>query len=451
MRETIVATPFGRRPMTLASLARQINGAELPQNMEVSKWQVFGHLREARERLGVTDRSLAILNALLSFHPETTLTPNSRMIVWPSNEQLASRANGMSMATLRRHLAVLVEAGLIHRRDSPNGKRFARKGEGGSVLQAYGFDLTPLLTRATEFRLLSEAIVADRMMMRALREQLTICRRDIVKLIETGRNADVPSDWNALHARYQNLIDQLPRKATKSLLQRLNAELALLRLEILNILKAFDNALDLRRTESHNETHIQESNPDSSTEPKRSFGMRNEAAPTNHARPASSFKSSNSVPLSAVLNACSNLRDLSSNREIRNWRDFADATTLVRSMLQISPSAWHDACQSLGEQQAAITLGAIYQCSDRINNPGGYLRTLSRRAKLGQFSTGPMIMALHRKAQADAPRLKVTEEEQSDPSDAPMPATEIPVSDALLRSLKRSTQTGRLLQPTARR
>ena len=37
-----------------------------------------------------------------------------------------ARANGMPPTTLRRHLAVLVDCGLIVRRDSPNGKRFAR-------------------------------------------------------------------------------------------------------------------------------------------------------------------------------------------------------------------------------------------------------------------------------------------------------------------------------------
>ncbi|MFC6494808.1 helix-turn-helix domain-containing protein [Ancylobacter dichloromethanicus] len=45
-------------------------------------------IREAREVIGATDRSLALLNALLSFHSETALG------VGPSNEQLAARASG---------------------------------------------------------------------------------------------------------------------------------------------------------------------------------------------------------------------------------------------------------------------------------------------------------------------------------------------------------------------
>src|SRR5215204_7344184 len=51
------------------------------------------------------------------------------------------RAHGPAAATLRRALAQLVETGIVIRRDSPNGKRYARRGQGGQVEQAFGFDL----------------------------------------------------------------------------------------------------------------------------------------------------------------------------------------------------------------------------------------------------------------------------------------------------------------------
>lgn len=49
-----------------------------------------------------------------------------------------------------------------------------------------------------------------------------------------------------------------------------------------------------------------------------------------------------------------------------------------------------------GDEQAAITLAAIYQKADQINSAGGYLRSLTDRAKDGKFSVWPMIMALLR-------------------------------------------------------
>lgn len=117
--------------MTLGQIASQATAKAMPKEAVAHKWQVFQHIREARELLGASDRSLAILNALLSFHRETELSAEGELIVWPSNEQLMARANGISPATLRRHLAVLVECGLIIRRDSPNGKRFARRSREG--------------------------------------------------------------------------------------------------------------------------------------------------------------------------------------------------------------------------------------------------------------------------------------------------------------------------------
>ncbi|MFX8891379.1 helix-turn-helix domain-containing protein, partial [Acinetobacter baumannii] len=83
-----------------------------PQTV-VHKWHVFNDIREAREHLGLTDRALAILNALLTFHPETTLEASGELVVFPSNNQLTARAYGISPATLRRHLSNLVECGVV--------------------------------------------------------------------------------------------------------------------------------------------------------------------------------------------------------------------------------------------------------------------------------------------------------------------------------------------------
>src|SRR5690606_24648839 len=126
MHTHMTTTPFGRRPMSLGQIASQMTAKAMPETAVVNKWETFKNIREARDQLGATDRSLAILNALLSFHRETQLSAEGSLVVWPSNEQLSARANGMPATTLRRHLAVLVQCGLIIRRDSPNGKRYAR-------------------------------------------------------------------------------------------------------------------------------------------------------------------------------------------------------------------------------------------------------------------------------------------------------------------------------------
>lgn len=68
-----VTTPFGRRPMSLA-LVRSQMAIENPQaGTRIEKWKVFRDVCQARERLGIQDRALAVLDALLTFHPRGSL------------------------------------------------------------------------------------------------------------------------------------------------------------------------------------------------------------------------------------------------------------------------------------------------------------------------------------------------------------------------------------------
>ncbi|WP_258599029.1 replication initiation protein RepC [Mesorhizobium sp. AR07] len=113
-----------------------------------------------------------------------------------------------------------------------------------------------------------------------------------------------------------------------------------------------------------------------------------------HARSVGEARSSRlSASMGILLAACPSMRELACGDEIRHRRDFLAAAELVRPMLGITPSAWRGACEVQGEQQAAITLAAIYQRADQINSAGGYLRCLTDRAGDGKFSAWPMILA----------------------------------------------------------
>ena len=212
-------TPFGRRTLSLAHLANQAIAKERPPDATAHKWTVFRAICEAKDRLGLGDRPIAVLNALLSFHPETALSGDN-LIVFPSNVHLMLRAHGMPPSTLRRCLAALVDAGVIIRRDSPNGKRYARKGSGGAIAQAFGFDLSPLTARAAEFEALAEEARAEQRALRLARERITLCRRDIAKMIATGieegvpagRVGEGPASWAELHALYRSIVGGIPRR-----------------------------------------------------------------------------------------------------------------------------------------------------------------------------------------------------------------------------------------------
>ncbi|UUP20029.1 plasmid replication protein RepC [Nitratireductor thuwali] len=428
-------TPFGRRTMSLGMMASQAVAKTAPEGAQVQKWKVFHTIREARDLIGATDRALAILNALLSFHPESELSGDGELIVWPSNEQLMARANGMPATTLRRHLAVLVDCGLIIRRDSPNGKRFARKGRGGQVDQAYGFDLAPIVARAEEFEELADAVRAEKNAFRLAKERLTLLRRDVVKLIETGIEENVPGNWGRVQQTYQAIVGRLPRSAPRQLIEDICCDLHSLYTEILEVLESFAKTQNPDANESHSGRHIQNSNPDSIFESEE--GSRKEDEAGDNAAENDNLQSlpKRELPLGIVLDACPDVKDLVQGGEIRHWRDFLAAAEVARPLLGVSPSAWREACEAMGEVQAAITLAAILQRSDQINSAGGYLRSLTDKAREGKFSTWPMVMALLR-AKLDASRSSA--EKPTEPqSDGNKARGRLEVSDALLRSLER--------------
>lgn len=435
MQTHISTTPFGRRPMTLGQMASQVTAKSIPEGATVEKWKAFRSIREARDLLGATDRSLAILNALLSFHRESELSGDGTLVVWPSNEQLMARANGMPPTTLRRHLAVLVNCGLIIRRDSPNGKRFARKGRGGEVEQAYGFDLSPIVARAEEFEQLAEAVQAEKKAFKVSKERLTLLRRDIVKMIDAGIEEGVPGNWGRIGQIYQEIIARLPRTAPRQVVESLCDELQELWSEVHDMLELFTKTQNMDANESQYGRHIQNSKPDSIFESEHGSRKKNEAG--GNAQENDNLRSlpKRELPLGIVLDACPDLLDLALGGRIRHWSDFLAAVEVARPMLGVSSSAWREACGAMGEVQAAITLAAILQRSDQINSAGGYLRSLTDKAREGHFSTWPMVMALLR-TKLDADKAAATTDREP-PNGNKGGEGQYEVSEALLKSLNK--------------
>ncbi len=413
-QQGLVTTPFGRRTLSLGLIAKQQQARAVQPEKTVHKWKIFQAITEARDKLGLPDRAIAVLSALLSFHQETMLVAGETPIVFPSNEKLCARAHGIAPATLRRHLAALVEAGIVIRRDSPNGKRYARRGMDGEVSLAFGFELTPLVARAEEFEALAAEVQAERRALRLARERITLARRDITKMILLGMEEALPGDWQGLHAQYLALVGRLKRSASLTDLEAIAADLEGFCAEILKHLELFTNSPDSSANESHFERHKQNSKsdfyesepafeknrggehqPDPETTRFAQAGQarEGEAAAIETSRPGLG------TPLPMVIEACPDILDYIHGREGQgasppSWAEFLKAAELVRAMLGISPDAWRDAVDTMGQADASIVVAAILQKGDEVRFPGGYLRSLTEKKREGQFSVGPILMAL---------------------------------------------------------
>ncbi|MER9856313.1 plasmid replication protein RepC [Mesorhizobium sp. M7A.F.Ca.US.010.02.1.1] len=381
-------TPFGRRPMTLALVQANAASREIPDGALVEKWQVYRWLCEGKAVVGVGDRALAVLSGLLSFYPDDQISEENGLMVFPSNAQLSLRTHGMPSSTLRRQLAELVSCGLIIRRDSPNGKRFARKGKGGAIEEAFGFSLAPLLTRAAEFQRAAEQVRADSQALRLMRERITLHRRDIHKLVEAAIEEGVPGNWEAVWRRFRAIVDAIPRRAGLSELEAIVAELTRLHDEVDMMLENFMNSMNPSANESQNERQQSDSNTDSIFVFEPALEKSRAAVEPSQA----AAEKPKSYPIGLVLKACPEISDYAV-QDIGNWRDLMITAVQVRGYLGISPSAYEEACHVMGQETAAIVIACILQRAQHINSAGGYLRVLTEKARAGEFSVGPMLMA----------------------------------------------------------
>lgn len=389
MNQQLSLSPFGPRPLSLALMASEALAKACPADKVVNKWSVHRAICEAKVRLEVSDRALAVLHALLSFYPDTTLTAEDA-VVFPSNRELTIRSHGMAPATLRRHLSQLVDRGLIVRRDSPNGKRYARKGAGGEIERAFGFDLSPLVARAEEFENLAEGVRQERRRLALLREEISIYRRDIAKMISVGLEEGIIADWSALHLRLRDEIPALNQGVSAGDLARRAERLRELRGEVHSLLERKIILQKPSANESQTERHYLDSNTDPLIESEPAFEkaggrpLETSSHPNRHAE---------GYPLGMIMKACPDIADYA-RLGIGSWSDFVATAASVRPMLGISPSAFEEANEAMGPKNAATAIAAILQKGPAIKSPGGYLRSLSHKARSGHFSMGPMLMAL---------------------------------------------------------
>ncbi|MBY5378927.1 plasmid replication protein RepC [Rhizobium leguminosarum] len=397
-----VTTPFGRRPATLALVKGQLAVAESTSGARVEKWKVFRDVCEARERFGLQDRALAVLDALLTFYPDAQLDAEQGLVVFPSNAQLSVRAHGITESTLRRQLGALVDAGLIQRRDSPNGKRYAHRNRDGEIEQAYGFDLSPLLARAPELAALAQDVAAERVRFRRAKEALTICRRDVRKLITAAIEEGVSGSWGDVETIYVGILSRLPRYPDRAHVETTLDEMQLLRDEVLNLLGVQLNTENMHGNAIQDDRHIQNSKPESiyelepssRTEQGESLPEERLAKTAKPGETKAKVEPIRSFPLGMVLRACPQIVDYGPAGGISHWRELMTAAVVVRSTLGVSPSAYQEACEAMGPENAAVAIACILERSNFINSAGGYLRDLTQRTKRREFSLGPMLTAL---------------------------------------------------------
>ena len=150
--------PSGWRKAT-AGLAVAEQHAQAGERTAVPKTQAFVAVKRVGAHIGLKAGDMMLLDTLGAFTQAQDWEEGQRPIVWASNAYLMEQT-GFSLSALKRHARRLAEIGVIAFRDSPNGKRWGHRDAEGRIIEAYGFDLSPLSARVEEFQQLHAELKA---------------------------------------------------------------------------------------------------------------------------------------------------------------------------------------------------------------------------------------------------------------------------------------------------
>lgn len=377
-----IASTGGRRLVHAALAAKKL---ALEAGRTVTRRELSAAARDAEKALTLRPAQRLVLSELVACWGEQEW---DKLLVWPSNEHLASRT-GLNERSIRRILAQLTDLKLIVAKDSPNGKRFAIRDLAGKIIDACGFDLTPVYARRGEWA----TMIAEQKVMREIRkrayDEVTVARRATEEAINALAQQFPTSDRSELEKRYEELLDRTPARSTAELPTGLLQDWQDLRNTVEEVFYQTGNGgLRVNHKETNNG-----SPSESCTKgfPKKAEAVLPNERPAEHLSPA------------LIVEACPTLNDY--GRPIRDIADIVGAGRYLRASLGAHESAWNEAVADIGPVGAAVAVLYVLQLyeddvssgSSRIKNPGGYFRALVRMVKSGKLNLEVELLAMRRR------------------------------------------------------
>ncbi|PTA97746.1 replication protein C [Sulfitobacter sp. CB-A] len=342
------------------------NGAHSPsysagqQDIAPSKWSLLQVIEDIREPLGLKGTSISLLRAMISFikGDHISAAQDDGHICFASNVALAKRTH-VSVQTVERHITKLVTLGLLSRRSSANGKRWARRDTSGRIVLATGLSLMPLSTRFSEFIQINQTHKERVANLSILRDKCAIA------LASLKRYLPARPDLEAFFNTARNL---LRRRATEEALTTLLKDITS---EIQEVTPdQTDNLRDTHpKNEGHKEPHLNQS-------VKEEDSFRTEVGPDQMER--------------AYPRLCAELRTAHNQADCeRRMSDIANNLDLG--------DLWFD-IKKLGPAKTFMALGYILERIESIEKPRGYAFHLLQGLTNGSIAWETLLKIQKRKA-----------------------------------------------------
>ena len=392
----------GSRRLTLTMLTardRADGFAGLPADSAKSL-RLLAAFQQAEPYLGLPAHAFKLVSWLVKMTMPCDWQEGSRPIVWPS-ARLQQEYLGLSATRVKALNRALFETGIFVIRDNEQGKRYGRRGPDGRIIEAYGFDLTPLAQRYDEFvRIAAEAKI-ERERMKALRKRATIARRAIRQVGEALEVVGpLPPEWSRLAAETADLVKAGKRAARSEELQLIVRALESRKTEAEQWLRDMAYPVNPDPAGAENGPHTTNTN-NQSINPCQDTVIAAKDCKSALAEPETSTPTL-ICPEKALRIKPAELIDLAPRLAqyvppgTVTWPHVLDAADYLRGELGVSRSLWGEACQSMGRDEAAIALAIVSTkpVAHFSRSAGGYFAGMVRKHQKGELHLQRSLWAL---------------------------------------------------------
>ncbi len=418
---------MGMRRLSLAmlntsKLAEDYKGS--PEGQGATRpGQVLAALKAAAPYLDLSPRIVHAVDWLFTFTQAHDWLEGSRPIVWPS-AALQREALGLGASQVKAINRFLVELGLIIMKDSPNGKRYGKRDGKGRIVEAYGFDLSPLFTRMAEFQAIATRGREDRERMRHLRRRTTIARNGLLQILDTVAEQGLfDAAWEKLEgegralARSLRQVEALDEMelGVVSLERRQHEARERLEKQLAELTPASSQTVDNNPKEPENRPHqySYKANPDPVQEQVVAYneskspaarpvhdiqppGVRHHQQEGQGGQPERTDSGAVlKINTDELVRLAPRLRPYLTTAT-PTWPDIVEAADWLRHDLGVSKPLWGDACMAMGREKAAIALAIVSAkpAEHFTTSPGSYFYGMVQRAKTGDLNLARTIWGI---------------------------------------------------------
>lgn len=386
------------------------------------KGKLLATVKQAAPALNVSEKCIYLLDQLMAFSQEQDWEPGRRPIVWPSNEMLCDSL-GIRTRSLQYRLKALRDAGLIVSSYGPQERRYGRRGADKHIIDASGFDLSPLAIREAEFRAVAERLKEQRKIRQALRRRKTIAVKALRMLCATALELELDAvEWSVIEENGRTLAVEASRVRDIEPLRQLVERLESMRADVeahfqtqaqlwVSNEEDNDHASEGAKTCITNttttdllsnkldtvDTQQQVHQKGSRVDPPASESARMSAGEDPIEQTITKYQ----INPAMVAKLSPLIRSMIPVDEPVDWKTIGDAGFKAYRLVGISEHAWNQAVSGLGREAAAVMV-VIVMCKRKdLRSPGGYFRGMIDKGLSGELNLGPTLYALQDKALAE--------------------------------------------------